>query len=70
MYRSAVEPNGYEKPPIWYMREPQRGPNKNPTPVAISISPMFYSRSLAFDDEITIAMEATALMPEPNPPII
>ena len=52
------------------MREPQIGPIKNPIPFAISISPMFYSRSEAFDVETTIAIEATALMPEPSPPII
>ena len=52
------------------MSEPQIGPNKKPTPVAISMSPMFYSRSLDFDIDTTIDIDATALMPEPRPPII
>ena len=39
-------------------------------PVAISIRPIFCSRSLGFELETTMAMEATALMPDPKPPII
>lgn len=45
------------------------GPNKNPIPVAISMSPMFYSLSDGFELETTIAIEATAFMPDPSPPI-
>ena len=50
------------------MKEPQIGPSKKPIPVAISIRPMFYSLSLGFELETTIAMEATALIPLPSPP--
>ena len=32
--------------------------------------PMFCSRSYDFEIETTIAMDATALTPEPRPPII
>ena len=52
------------------MMEPQIGPSKKPTPVAISISPMFCSRSDAFEFDTTIDIEATELIPEPSPPII
>ena len=51
------------------MKDPQIGPSKKPIPVAISINPMFASRSLSFEPETTIAMEATELVPEPSPPI-
>lgn len=45
------------------------GPSKKPIPVAISIRPIFCSRSEGFELETTIAIEATALIPEPRPPI-
>jgi len=51
------------------MKEPQIGPNKKPIPVAISTKPMFCSLSLAFELEITMAIEATELAPEPSPPM-
>ena len=51
------------------MAEPQIGPSKNPIPVAISINPILYSRSEGFELDTTIAIEATAFIPEPNPPI-
>ena len=50
------------------MNEPQMGPNKKPIPVAISTKPMFYSLSLAFELETTMAIDATELTPEPRPP--
>ena len=65
-----VEANGVEKSPTWYMNEPQIGPIRKPTPVAISIRPIFCSLSLALELETTSAIEATALTPEPSPPII
>ena len=65
-----ADPNGAEYPPNWNMKDPQIGPNRNPIPVAISIRPMFCSRSLGLELDTTIAMEATALIPEPQPPII
>lgn len=64
-----VEPKGAEYPPAWYMAEPQIGPNKKPIPVAISIRPIFCSRSEGFELETTIAIDATAFIPEPRPPI-
>ena len=51
------------------MKEPQIGPNKKPIPVAISTKPMFCSLSLGFELEITMAIEATELTPEPSPPM-
>ena len=51
------------------MKEPHIGPNKKPIPVAISINPIFYSLSLDLELETTIAIDATELIPDPNPPI-
>ena len=65
-----VDPKGAEYPPAWYMAEPQIGPSKKPIPVDISIRPIFCSRSDGFELDTTIAMDATAFMPEPRPPII
>ena len=68
-YNLPADPNGAEYPPSWNMKEPQIGPNKKPIPVAISINPIFYSLSLDLELETTIAIDATELIPDPNPPI-
>ena len=48
---------------------PINGPNKWPSPNAISMKPIFYSRS-AESIEVTMAMEAAELAPPPIPPMI
>lgn len=65
-----MEPKGNVNPPIWYMSDPHMGPIKKPMPVAISIIPIFISRSDSFELDTMIASVATEFMPEPRPPII
>ena len=57
-------------PPIWYINEPHIGPIRKPIPVAISIIPIFISRSDSFDVDTISASVATEFMPDPSPPII
>jgi hypothetical protein len=65
-----MDPKGKVKPPSWYISEPHMGPMRKPMPVAISIMPMFISRSASDEWETINARVATEFIPEPRPPII
>jgi len=64
-----MDPNGNVNPPMWYINDPHMGPTRKPMPAAISIIPMFISRSESFELDTTIASVATEFIPEPKPPI-
>ena len=53
---------------MWNMTDPHNGPRRKPIPVAVSISPMFCILSDLSEVDTTIAIDATALLPEPRPP--